>query len=251
MAQAGIPAWSQTPATNASVDANINWAEGQLPSSVNDSARAMMAAHAKWRDDNSGALTTAGSSTAYTVSTNQVFDGLTDMNGQTLRLKFDEANGAAPTLNVDGLGAKAIHTAAGTAVASGFIRANAIHDVVFDNANSCWVLANTGGIGVLDAPTGTKLIFPQAAAPTGWTKDTTHDNKALRLVTGGTGGTAGGVNPFTSVFATRTILQANLPSVNFTVTIPAGQGSHSHTFNGATAAVAGASFGRLRHCDGI
>jgi hypothetical protein len=55
--------WSQT----ASADATINWAEGQAPSSVNDSARAMMAATAKYRDDIAGAIVTTGTSTAYAV----------------------------------------------------------------------------------------------------------------------------------------------------------------------------------------
>ena len=29
---------------------------------------------------------------------------------------------------------------------------------------------------------GTAMIFQQTAAPTGWTKSTTHNNKALRLI---------------------------------------------------------------------
>src|SRR5215813_6172728 len=36
--------WSRTAANNATADGSINWAEGQAPSTVNDSARAMMAA---------------------------------------------------------------------------------------------------------------------------------------------------------------------------------------------------------------
>ena len=47
-------------------------------------------------------------------------------------------------------------------------------------------------------PTGTDWVFFQAAAPTGWTKQTTHNNKALRLVSG-TGGGSGGTQPFTTV----------------------------------------------------
>ena len=35
--------WSRTAANNATADGSINWAEGQAPSTVNDSARAMMA----------------------------------------------------------------------------------------------------------------------------------------------------------------------------------------------------------------
>jgi hypothetical protein len=49
---------------------------------------------------------------------------------------------------------------------------------------------------------GTKLLFVQTSAPTGWTKDVTHNNKALRLVNG-TAGSGGSVN-FTTAFAEQT-----------------------------------------------
>jgi len=51
-------------------------------------------------------------------------------------------------------------------------------------------------------PSGTTLLFYQANAPTGWTKVTTQDNKALRVVSG-TGGGSGGSSSFTSVFTSR------------------------------------------------
>lgn len=59
--------WSQTASADATADSTINWAEGQAPSSINDSARAMMAATAKYRDDIAGAIVTGGTATAYTV----------------------------------------------------------------------------------------------------------------------------------------------------------------------------------------
>ena len=62
--------WSQTASADATADSTINWAEGQSPSSVNDSARGMMAAVSKYRDDTSGALITGGTSTAYTLISN-------------------------------------------------------------------------------------------------------------------------------------------------------------------------------------
>lgn len=46
--------------------------------------------------------------------------------------------------------------------------------------------------GVEPFPSGTKQVFVQASAPTGWTQDTTNNDKALRVVSGtgaGTGGT--------------------------------------------------------------
>ena len=49
---------------------------------------------------------------------------------------------------------------------------------------------------------GTVMLFQQTSAPTGWTKITTHNNKALRVVSGSAG--SGGATAFTSVFASRT-----------------------------------------------
>lgn len=46
---------------------------------------------------------------------------------------------------------------------------------------------------------GTVMLFAQTAAPTGWTKSTTHDNKALRVVSGTAG--SGGSVAFTTAFA--------------------------------------------------
>jgi len=53
-------------------------------------------------------------------------------------------------------------------------------------------------------PSGTKMLFQQTSAPTGWTKVTSGvDNKALRVVSGTAG--SGGNQTFGTVFATRNI----------------------------------------------
>lgn len=52
-------------------------------------------------------------------------------------------------------------------------------------------------------PSGTRMLFAQTAAPTGWTKDTTNDNAALRVVSG-TAGTGGSVN-FTAAFTSQAV----------------------------------------------
>lgn len=61
--------------------------------------------------------------------------------------------------------------------------------------------------GALDGktsfPSGTRLLFQQTSAPTGWTKDTTHNEKALRIVSGSVG--SGGSVAFTTAFSNRTI----------------------------------------------
>jgi hypothetical protein len=60
--------------------------------------------------------------------------------------------------------------------------------------------------GTADVPSNpTKAIFHNSTAPTSWTKDTSHDNKALRIIGGSEGATLspGGSDPFTSVFASK------------------------------------------------
>ena len=51
-------------------------------------------------------------------------------------------------------------------------------------------------------PQGTACLFVQTAAPTGWTKVTTHNDKALRVVSGTA--SSGGTAAFTTAFASRT-----------------------------------------------
>ena len=63
-------------------------------------------------------------------------------------------------------------------------------------------------------PAGTAMMFVQTTAPTGWTKSTTHDNKALRVVSG-TASSGGSVN-FTTAFASQT------PSGTVSVSVSAG-----------------------------
>jgi hypothetical protein len=48
--------------------------------------------------------------------------------------------------------------------------------------------SNLTGAGV---PSGTKMAFFQASAPTGWTQVTSQNNKVLRVVSGSGGGTGG------------------------------------------------------------
>ena len=51
-------------------------------------------------------------------------------------------------------------------------------------------------------PSGTRMLFQQTAAPTGWTKVTDHNNKALRVVSGTV--TTGGTRSFTGSFQSHT-----------------------------------------------
>jgi hypothetical protein len=72
-------------------------------------------------------------------------------------------------------------------------------------------------------PSGTAMLFAQTAAPTGWTKSTTHDNKALRVVSGAA--SSGGSVAFTSAFTSQAVTGTNTPYALTAAEIPA----HTHT----------------------
>ena len=69
----------------------------------------------------------------------------------------------------------------------------------------------TGG-STSSIPSGTAMMFAQASAPTGWTKSGSHNNKALRVVSGSGGGSGGSV-AFTSAFTSH----STSGTVSFTV----------------------------------
>jgi hypothetical protein len=70
---------------------------------------------------------------------------------------------------------------------------------VLTSNGTTWTSAAAGG----GFPAGTAMMFVQTSAPTGWTKSTTHDNKALRVVSGAA--SSGGSVAFTTAFASQAV----------------------------------------------
>lgn len=142
--------WSRTAANNATADSTINWSEGQAPSTVNDSGRAMMASTAAFRDDIAGAIATGGTSTAYTVTSYQVFDTLAHLDGQMIAFTPHTTNGATVTLNVDGLGAKPLRPAPSIELQSNTLIEGTPYIALYNNTDAVFYLhgmgANTYGV---------------------------------------------------------------------------------------------------------
>lgn len=104
-------------------------------------------------------------------------------------------------------------------------------------------------------PAGTRMLFQQSAAPVGWTKDTTHNNKALRIVSGNIAN--GGSIPFTTAFGSKSVT-GTISSVraggSVTVndhTLSVNQiPSHTHSYNRFTGEAGnftnGGPYGRTR-----
>lgn len=191
--------WSPTAATNDDVDSTINWQEGQSPGSVNNSARAMMAAVAKYRDDLSGNLVTGGTSTAYTLTTNQGLTTLTD--GFMVRARMNATSGTDPTLAVDGLTAKDIVVDSnGTNVPSGALLDDQIYTFTYDSSADAWIVGDRYGdmmltasypdLTAIEALAGTDGVLRKTDANT-WALDDgttslmfSHDNAGSAVETG-------------------------------------------------------------------
>ncbi len=156
--------WSQTAGSNATADSSINWQEGQAPSSINDSARAMMAATAKYRDDISGAIVTGGTSTAYTVSSYSGFDTLAHLSGQMIAFTPHTTCGATVTLNVDSLGAKPLRTSTGVELLAGTIIAGTPYVATYNNSDGAWYLQNFYA-NAYNIPLGAGMPFFGTTAP--------------------------------------------------------------------------------------
>ena len=207
----GFHNWSQTAAANATADSAIGWAEGQAPSTVNDSSRASMAVLAKWRDDNNGSLTTGGTSTAYTLTTNTVFTSLALMDNQTLAFTMSATSGSTPTLNVDGLGAKFIRNATGVALPTGALLSGSVYKATYENSAGEWLLHNQPG------------VFPTSSVGTVSIADSavTTAKIADGAVTGAK--ISGNFIPFSSGMSNGTIVESHVGNaITFTIKTLAG-----------------------------
>lgn len=137
---ADIPAstWSETDADN-NTAAPLGFPEGMAPSGVNNGARAVMGAVKRWFNWTIP-KTTAGTTTAYTLSYTVAPTALTD--GMSHLVQFNAACGANPTLNVNSLGAKPIYYYTGSAwaqiTAAGTIPANMIARVSYNQADGAY-----------------------------------------------------------------------------------------------------------------
>lgn len=155
--------WSKTAATNASADATINWAEGQPPASVNDSGRAMMARLAEYRDDTSGLLATGGTSTAYTLTTNQGLAS-TPTDGQLIAFTPHTTNGASATLTADSGSTFPLQSAATVALAAASLVQGTPYAAKFNASAGAWVMFGLYA-NPFNLPVGAVLPYFGASAP--------------------------------------------------------------------------------------
>jgi hypothetical protein len=165
----GSSNYSETAASNNATPPN-GWPEGMNPSDVNNSARENMAGTKRfWNRANSTHTTDAGgTSTAYTLTYDVAAAAY--YTGEEFSFIVDKTCGAAPTLNINGLGAQNfrkfsggayVTLVAGDMVATQPVRVRCSASSTFD------IVAAAADFGVF-VPTGSVLPFAGISVPSGY-----------------------------------------------------------------------------------
>ena len=178
-----------------------------------------------------------------------VVDATTHLSSLTLGSALPVASGGTGATSLAGLIDQTTDITGVTPVANGGTGASTLtaNNVVVGNGTSAVNFVAPGSSGnVLTSngttwtsaaaaafDSGTLMLFQQTAAPTGWTKSTTHDNKALRIVSGtaGTGGTVAFTSAFTSQTPTGSVTITSVTGSAGATTLSTPQiPSHSHSY---------------------
>lgn len=154
-----INEWSTTPASNASGVTGVNWAEGQAPSTVNDSARAIMADVAAWYGQAKTPEYLTGVAGTNTVTATGPASMAAYAAGQRFTLIPAATNTGATTVNITpsggaALGAKNLF-AGGAACVGGEVRISVPIEVIYDGTQFNLIGPYVGG----SLPTG-QVKFP-------------------------------------------------------------------------------------------
>jgi hypothetical protein len=99
---------------------------------------------------------------------------------------------------------------------------------VLSSNGSTWV-STVPAAGGTTIPAGTVMLFSQTAAPTGFTKLTSNNDKALRVVSGSVG--TGGSVAFSTAFATPAVTGSLSGTVGSTTLSTSQIPSHTHGLN--------------------
>lgn len=141
-----IQTWSNTAASNNATPPN-GFPEGMAPSTVNDAAREVMAAVARYRSDTDGVNTSAGTD-VITLAASRTMTAYAQ--GDLYTFKAGGTNTGATTLNVDSLGAKDVQFN-GAACTGGEIVSGLMYTVVYDGTQ--FQLLNASSYPAIDITT--------------------------------------------------------------------------------------------------
>jgi hypothetical protein len=171
---------------------------------------------------------TSNATDANTVSTIVARDASGDFSAGTITANLTgNASGSSGSCTGNAATASQWETTR-TITLSGDVTSSATNIDGSGNVSISTTLAASG------TPSGTKMLFQQTAAPTGWTKDTTHDDKAIRIVSGTVG--TGGSTVFTTAFGTPTVTGTISGSTGAHTLTTDEIPSHTHSYTGTNGA---------------
>jgi hypothetical protein len=196
MTTTNVALWNTVAASNSDIDGNNVTGSGQV-STADNSFRSIMSQVAKFYADLGGVNTVGGTGDVITITTSSVFTALA--TGLVLAFKAGAANTTDATVNVDGLGAKAIRkftTAEAALVANDIIAGGKyllVYDAAANAAAGAWIALNLApAVGattfsdsafrVQDNGDATKQIALEASAiTTGTTRTVTMPDSNVSL----------------------------------------------------------------------
>jgi len=88
-----------------------------------------------------------------------------------------------------------------------------------NSTNTAWITLWEEDSHYPSLESGTKMVFYQASAPTGWTQDVTQNDKALRVVSSSGGGSGGSLALSSANVGSTTLSTGQIPS-------------HAHNYGG-------------------
>ncbi|MBI1690542.1 tail fiber protein [Methylorubrum sp. DB1722] len=144
--------------------APVNWQEGMPANAVNNSAREMMAALARWRGDDSGILGATIAGSAVSVTTFQGLKASHFTSAFRLSFALPQANTGPVTLDVDGTGPRPWRRARGFEFAPGDIPILVTHDVVWVPVIGAYI----SRAPTFDTPGRISAFATPEALPPGW-----------------------------------------------------------------------------------
>ncbi|ETS07885.1 phage tail protein [Bartonella henselae] len=175
--------WSLKADENAHSDNIINWAEGQPPSSVNDSARAMMQRVREYLADNGGSLDSTFIVNAEDKTTSIIVTTASPIeeykNDIIIRFKAGGVNVGTTTVIVNNIEEKLLYKATNAGVTpleGGELQRDAIYEMVYNKDVSMedhggWYLLNPTPLPppkIETFPSGFIATFAMQEVPSGW-----------------------------------------------------------------------------------
>ena len=146
-----IQSWSKTANNNGNADGLIDWQEHQARKSVNNSARSMMAAHAKNRDLLNGTIVTTGTINAQAFLSGVTYTAMPPSLVVKLKVGAGLTNTGVMTLNMDGLGDVEVKNPDGASLQGGEFKENRYVDLIWNGTN--WIYSySAGNFAELDSP---------------------------------------------------------------------------------------------------